>query len=156
MLPSITMSTLLLIDDDEGLRMMLGEIFTDDGYRVITDDDGEKSLRLARAHHPDIIVSDIRMPGMNGHEALTELRKSPGLEQTPVILMTGDADLPDMRKGMTGGADDYLPKPFDNLELLRIVRQHLNTWSVAKNASPRPPANCKPCAATSAPCSQRT
>lgn len=119
------MSTILLIDDDEGLRMMLEELFLAEGHRVLTAGDGEQGVRLARAHLPDIIVSDVRMPGLDGHEALAQLRQSPGLEQTPVILMTGEADLPDMRKGMDLGADDYLPKPFDNLALLRTVQQHL-------------------------------
>src|SRR5690606_27445178 len=60
-----------------------------------------------------------------GHAAVAELRRTPGLEDTPVILMTGDADLPDMRKGMDAGADDYVPKPFDCIELLTLVEKHL-------------------------------
>ena len=129
------MSTLLLIDDDENLRGMLEELFVAEGLRVITANDGEPGLRLARAHRPDIIVSDVRMPGLNGHEALAELRKTPGLEDTPVILMTGDADLPDMRKGMALGADDYLPKPFDNLALLRTVKQHLERSALRRETA---------------------
>lgn len=119
------MSLLLLIDDDDNLRFMLEEIFLAEGHRVLTAADGEQGLRLARAHRPDLIVSDVRMPGLNGHEALAQLRQTPGLEDTPVILMTGDADLPDMRKGMELGADDYIPKPFENAALLRTVQQHL-------------------------------
>lgn len=119
------MHTLLLIDDDESLRQMLAEFFELSGYRVIAAGDGEQGVRLARAHRPDLILSDVRMPGLNGHQALAELRRSPGLEATPVILMTGNADLPDMRRGMTLGADDYVPKPFDHAELLNTVRQHI-------------------------------
>lgn len=129
------MSTLLLIDDDDNLRGMLEELFVAEGLRVITANDGEPGLRLARAHRPDIIVSDVRMPGLNGHEALAELRKTPGLEDTPVILMTGDADLPDMRKGMALGADDYVPKPFDNFALLRTVRQHLERSALRRETA---------------------
>ncbi len=119
------MSTLLLIDDDENLRLMLEELFLAEGHRVITAGDGQQGLRLARAHRPDIIVSDVRMPGLTGHELVAALRETPELADTPLILMTGDADLPDMRKGMDLGADDYIPKPFDNLALLRTVQSHL-------------------------------
>ncbi|WP_221031309.1 ATP-binding response regulator [Actomonas aquatica] len=119
------MSTLLLIDDDENLRGMLEELLLGEGHRVITAADGEQGVRLARAHRPDLIVSDVRMPGLDGHAALAQLRQSPGLEHTPVILMTGEADLPDMRKGMDLGADDYLAKPVEHATLLRTVDQHL-------------------------------
>ncbi len=119
------MATLLLIDDDEILRSMLEELLLTDGHRVLTAADGEQGLRLARAHQPDLIISDVRMPGLSGHEALAQLRQTPGLEDTPVILMTGDAGLPDMRKGMDLGADDYLPKPFENAALLHTIQTHL-------------------------------
>ncbi|MCF3651072.1 ATP-binding response regulator [Synoicihabitans lomoniglobus] len=129
------MSSILLIDDDENLLTLLSELFGIEGFRVISASDGEQGLRLARAHRPDIIVSDIRMPGLDGHEALAAVRATPGLEDTPIILITGEADFVDMRKGMEGGADDYIPKPFDSQKLLDTVQKHLDRAARRRDAA---------------------
>ena len=82
-------------------------------------------MRIARAQHPDVILSDIRMPGISGHEAVVEFRKIPELKATPVILFTASADLDDMRRGMDAGADDYLCKPTELKAIVRTVNKHL-------------------------------
>jgi two-component system, sensor histidine kinase and response regulator len=119
------MPTILIIEDDDPLRLMLAELFKHAGYATVTAAGGQPGVRLARAHHPDLVLSDIRMPGMDGHAVSAELRRTPGFDSVPVLIMTAHADLPDMRRSMTLGADDYVTKPFDNADLLRIVRQHL-------------------------------
>jgi two-component system, sensor histidine kinase and response regulator len=117
--------TILIIEDEEPLRLMLAELLAQGGFATLAAAGGLQGLRLARAHQPDLVLCDIRMPGMDGHEVLAELRRTPGLELLPVVIMTGHAALPDMRRSMTLGADDYLAKPFENSELLRVVHQHL-------------------------------
>lgn len=119
------MPSILLIDDDESFREMLEALFQQFGYRILSAEGGEQGLRLARAHHPDIILTDIRMPGIDGHAALREFRKTPGLEATPVLMITGEAGLPDMRRSMDLGADDYIAKPCRPDLLLATVENHL-------------------------------
>ena len=129
------MKTILIIDDEEPFRLMLEELFTGEGYRVIGAGNGEQGIRLARAHHPDAILSDVDMPEGNGHEALAEFRKTPGLDAIPVIMMTGKADLPGMRKSMELGADDYLAKPFPLPAAINVIEQHLAKSAARREAA---------------------
>lgn len=119
------MPTILIIDDEKGLCAVLEDFFSGEGFRVLLAYDGDQGVRIARAQHPDIILSDIRMPGISGHEALVEFRKIPGLTATPIILFTANADLDDMRRGMDEGADDYLSKPVELSSILSTVNKHL-------------------------------
>ena len=129
------MPTILIIDDEEALCLTLEDFFIGQGFRVHLAHDGAQGVRVARAHHPDIILSDIRMPGIGGHEAVVEFRKIPGLALTPIILFTGNADLTDMRKGMDAGADDYLFKPVKLSELRQTVQRHLDRGKLRSEAA---------------------
>jgi DNA-binding response OmpR family regulator len=120
------MPTILIIDDEKELCSLLETLFSSQSFRVLTANDGDQGVRIARAQRPDIILSDIRMPGISGHEAVVEFRKIPSLAATPIILFTGNADLKDMRKGMDAGADDYLPKPTELDDILRTINKHLD------------------------------
>lgn len=120
------MPTILIIDDEKELCAILEDLFSAEGFRVLTANDGDQGVRIARAQHPDVILSDIRMPGISGHEAVEEFRKIPGLATTPIILFTANAGLDDMRKGMDAGADDYLSKPVDLETILRTIHKHLD------------------------------
>lgn len=128
------MPSILIIDDEKHICETFGDLFTGHGFRVHIAYDGDHGIRLARAHSPDIILSDIRMPGISGHEAVAAFRQIPGLAATPVILITGNADLADMRKGMTAGADDYLAKPVSLNELLETVQRHLARSKIRREA----------------------
>ncbi|MBT5902605.1 MAG: response regulator [Opitutaceae bacterium] len=119
------MPIILIIDDEKELCAILEDLFSSEGFRVLTAHDGDQGVRIARAQHPDVILSDIRMPGINGHEAVIEFRKIPALTATPIILFTANADLEDMRKGMDAGADDYLSKPVELDDILKTVNKHL-------------------------------
>ena len=112
------MKTILLIDDDQQVRMMFGLALTRVGYRVIEADSGVAGLAMARQHLPDLILSDIHMPGGDGSSLLREIRHDPELKSRQVVLMTGRPDLVTPRKGMEEGADDFLVKPV-SLEALR-------------------------------------
>ncbi len=110
---------ILVVDDDAGQRGLLGEFLGRQGFQVIAADSGEQALALLDDHSPDLMISDVRMPGMTGIEALREARKThPAL---PVLLVTGYADVRDAVEAMRDGALDYLEKPIDLDELLRLV-----------------------------------
>src|ERR1700728_3435902 len=112
------MKTILLIDDDQQVRMMFGVALRKNGYRVIEADSGVTGLAMAREHLPDLILSDINMPGGDGPTLLRNIRHDPELRSKQVVLMTGRPDIVTPRKGMEEGADDFLLKPV-SLETLR-------------------------------------
>jgi signal transduction histidine kinase len=112
------MKTILLIDDDQQVRTMFGLALRRCGYRVIEADSGVTGLTMARQHLPDLILSDVHMPGGDGSTLLRDIRHDSELKSKQVVLMTGRPDLVTPRKGMEDGADDFLVKPV-SLEALR-------------------------------------
>jgi DNA-binding response OmpR family regulator len=92
-----------------------------EGYRVVSAADGAEGLEQARAENPDIIILDIMMPRMNGLEALVALKGDATTQGIPVILLSAKAQAGDVQAGLDRGADAYVTKPFDPLELLDRV-----------------------------------
>ena len=121
----VRMKTILLIDDEESLRFIFGTCLREHGYRVIEAASGEAGLELARQQLPDLILTDISMPGMSGQAVLKEIRQDPALSGKQVILMTGDPRIVTPRRGMEEGADDFLVKPVSLDDLLRCVEARL-------------------------------
>jgi two-component system sensor histidine kinase/response regulator len=119
------MKTILLIDDEENLRLIYGRSLREHGYRVIEAATGEAGLELARQQLPDLILSDISMPGMSGQDVLKQIRHDPELSGKQVILMTGDPRIVTPRRAMEEGADDFLLKPINLDDLLRCVEARL-------------------------------
>ena len=103
---------LLVIDDDPQILSYLGQIF-DDQFIVYKALSGEEGLRLAHAHRPDLIISDVHMGGITGIEVCETVKNDPLLGQTPVILLTASASAIYKLEGVKHGADDYVVKPFD-------------------------------------------
>ena len=120
------MKLILLIDDDEQIRFSFGLTLQGFGYRVIEADSGETGLELARQQMPDLILSDINMPGGDGQTLLQRIRADPELCSKQVVLMTGRPDLVSPRKGMEQGADDFLVKPISKDALLSCMVARLN------------------------------
>jgi signal transduction histidine kinase len=112
------MKTILLVDDDQQVRSMFSIALRRCGYHVIEADSGSSGLELARQHLPDLILSDVHMPGGSGSTLLHDIRLDPELKSKQVVLMTGRPDLVTPRKGMEEGADDFLLKPV-SLDALR-------------------------------------
>jgi two-component system KDP operon response regulator KdpE len=108
------MSRLLLVDDDKTLLQFLSEYLTGDGFEVITASNGTDALRMAYQNHPELVVLDVMMPGMDGWEVCARLHEMTGV---PVILVTGKTTEADKLRGFKLGADDYLTKPFSFAEL---------------------------------------
>jgi len=111
---------ILLVEDDNNLRAFLRKAFREEGYAVDQAAAGDAGLAAALDSKYDCIVLDLMLPGMGGFEIVRELRDR-GLH-TPVLMLTARGELTDKVKGLEGGADDYLTKPFDLAELLARVQ----------------------------------
>ena len=120
------MPLIIVMDDDAGTRMLVSQVLKKEGFDVMSAEDGAKGLELIREYKPDLIVSDVQMPHMDGFEVLDHVRNDVALSTTPVILLTSLQDRSHMRQGMTTGADDYLTKPFAPQELREAVNAQLN------------------------------
>ncbi|MDB5886341.1 MAG: response regulator receiver protein [Polaromonas sp.] len=120
------MPLIVVIDDDAGTRLLVTQVMKKEGYQVVSAEDGVKGLALIREHKPDLVVSDVQMPLMDGFEVLDQVRADPALAATSMILLTSLQDRSFMRLGMTTGADDYLTKPFAPQELREAVSAQLH------------------------------
>ncbi|UJF19415.1 response regulator [Vibrio sp. SS-MA-C1-2] len=125
------MSHILLVDDDIELTSLLNDILTLEGFTVSEANDGEAGL-AALTPDVDLILLDIMMPNMNGLEMLSQLRKE---HETPVLMLTAKGDEIDRVLGLELGADDYLPKPFSDRELLARIRAILRRSQQRENQS---------------------
>ncbi|MCF8324757.1 MAG: response regulator [Leadbetterella sp.] len=115
------MKKILLIEDNNEIRENTSEILELDGYEVITAENGKIGVELASNSKPDLIICDIMMPVLDGYSVLHLLSKNPETENIPFIFLTAKADRQDFRKGMEMGADDYITKPFDDVDLLNAI-----------------------------------
>jgi signal transduction histidine kinase len=120
------MTTVLVIEDTRSVLSTILDILRVEQYDVHGASNGEEGLRLARELLPHVIVCDVMMPILDGYGVLRELRADPQTATIPVIFLTAMTARNDMRQGMELGANDYIPKPFEPLELLRAVRAQLN------------------------------
>ena len=124
------MKKILVIDDNTGIRENTAEILTLAGYKTSTAENGKVGVELAIREIPDLIVCDIMMPELDGYGVLHLLKKNPATEQIPFIFLTAKTERTDFRKGMEMGADDYITKPFDDLELLRAIEIRLKKMEI--------------------------
>lgn len=108
---------LLIVEDEASIRMGLSAALTRQGYRVVTAENGSDAILKAQAARPDLIVSDILMPVLDGFEMKKRLNTDPALAAVPLIYLTARTALEDRVIGLRGGADDYITKPFDVAEL---------------------------------------
>lgn len=116
---TVMSDTILIVDDKASVRQLLQEYLAEQGYRVITADNGENALYTSRHDPPDLILLDIMMPKMDGFEFLRRLRQN---RQTPVIVLSARQDEPDAVLALELGADDYVVKPFRMRELHARIR----------------------------------
>lgn len=119
-------STILIIEDNEDIREGTAEILELAGYNTLTAANGKIGIDKAQKEKPDLIICDIMMPELDGYGVLYLLNKNIETAAIPLIFLTAKVARNDMRKGMEMGADDYLTKPFDDLELLNAVESRLN------------------------------
>lgn len=119
--------TVLLVEDEDAVARLLGRMLESDGFNVRLASDGEKALEIVRGSMPDLVVLDIRLPGRDGFEVLREMRADEGLQDLPVLILTGLSREDSVVKGFRLGVDEYLSKPVDRLEFLSRVRSLLRT-----------------------------
>jgi two-component system, sensor histidine kinase and response regulator len=149
--PSFCMKTILLIDDSQELRTTFCIALRTSGYHVIEADSGIAGLKIARQYLPDLILSDIHMPGGDGSTLLRDIRRDPELKSRQVVLMTGRPDLVTSRQGMEEGADDFLVKPVTLKALLSCVKARFSRASISWRVEDQMLAQLRSCVPSQLP-----
>jgi two-component system, cell cycle response regulator DivK len=116
---------ILIIEDNEKNRKLVRDVLAFHGYRLAEAETGEDGVRLARELHPDLVLMDIQLPGIDGIAALGQLRSDPTTHAIPVLAVTASAMTQDRQKIMAAGFDGYQSKPIRVREFLEAVRQTL-------------------------------
>ena len=125
--PAATAAPVVLVVDDQQANVrMVGALLARSGCQVLTALGGQEGLEQARAHRPDVVLLDMRMPGMDGFEVMAQLRAQPETRDLPVIFLTADDDRENLVRAFSSGAVDYVTKPFVAEELLARVRTHVD------------------------------
>jgi len=119
------MPRLVLIDDDQVFRETMQDILAAEGYEVRAAGDGPAGIALVREWKPDIVLCDLHMEGLSGHDVLRALRQDPVTASIPVLFVTGDSGDAVQRQTMELGADDFLAKPFKSAELVKAIQARL-------------------------------
>lgn len=119
------MKKILLIEDNLAIRENTTELLEISGYEVIPAVDGRQGLELMRSTMPDLVLCDIMMPELDGYQVIQEMRQDPGTKHIPFVFATASAEKSEMRRGLEMGADGYLRKPFDEVELLSTIKECL-------------------------------
>ncbi len=120
-----SLKTVLIVEDDQNLRMNLEDILQFNGFDTISAKNGYEGYKLALVKEPDIIISDIRMPQMDGLELLKKLQENPITSLIPFVFLSAKVELQDIRAGMALGADDYITKPFKIDDVLNTINSRL-------------------------------
>jgi two-component system alkaline phosphatase synthesis response regulator PhoP/two-component system response regulator VicR len=126
---------ILVCDDERHIVRLIQVNLERHGYQVVTAYDGKEGLEKIRAEKPNCVVLDVMMPYMDGFEVLKNLRREPETEHVPVIMLTAKAQDKDVFEGYHYGADMYLTKPFNPMELVTFVKRI--TESTDNNSGPK-------------------
>ena len=116
-----TSVTILVVDDESTMRNLLEKILIRDGFRVLTASGGEEALTTLKDEKVDIVICDMRMPGMNGFELLRKVKED--YPQTGMIMMTAHGDTYTVKDALLLGADEYITKPFKSHEISLVVER---------------------------------
>jgi len=118
--------TVLVVEDDPVILRLLEVNFELEGFTVLLAHDGAEGIEVARTHQPSVIISDIMMPHTSGLELVETLKADPDTKAIPIILLSAKAQTSDLKTGMEAGADDYVTKPFEPLDLVERVNELLS------------------------------
>lgn len=125
------MKKILVIEDNLEVRENTCEILELSGYKVFSAENGKVGIQAALDHMPDLIICDVMMPVLDGFGTLKILHKNPKTTHIPFIFLTAKAEKDDFRRGMNLGADDYITKPFTDIELLEAIEIRLEKYQHA-------------------------
>jgi len=117
--------TILVIEDQEDNRRIMHDLFTSKGYEVIEAVNGIDGVAVAETYHPDLILLDIQLPGIDGYEVTRRIKTNPEIQRIPIIVVTSYALSGDDVKAFEAGCDAYVAKPFSPRDLLAKVREYL-------------------------------
>lgn len=117
----MTIRKILVVDDSPTERHVMIELLTAHGYEVITAENGEEGIAMARSERPDLILMDVVMPGLNGYQATRTLAREEATKDIPIIVCSSKGQETDKIWGLRQGAQDYLVKPVDGDELLARI-----------------------------------
>ena len=123
----------MVIEDDEGIRLVLRTALEDEGYEVLECETGEQALILNQDEAADVVLVDLRLPGIHGLDVVRSLRAT---SRVPIIVVTAQVDSHDVVAGLEAGADDYVTKPFVTKELLARIRTQIRRGADTGSAGP--------------------
>lgn len=127
------MKKILIIEDNREVRENLSEILELDGYHTLQAGNGKSGVNMAIEHSPDLILCDVMMPELDGYGVLKIINRNQSLQHIPFMFLTAKSEKQDFRKGMGLGADDYITKPFDDVELLQSIEIRLKKSEELRN-----------------------
>jgi DNA-binding response OmpR family regulator len=130
------MKSILVIEDNADIRENTAEILDLAGYKTFTAENGKAGVEIALREKPNLIVCDIMMPELDGYGVLHLLKKNTETENIPFVFLTAKTERSDFRKGMEMGADDYITKPFEDIELLNAIEVRLKKAEILDNKYP--------------------
>jgi twitching motility two-component system response regulator PilH len=119
------MSTVLIVDDSQTLRQMLTELLQNGGLKVVEATNGIEAKEKIQAKVPDLVITDVVMPQMNGYELCRWLKNDPATQNVPILICSTKSEEFDRYWGMKQGADAYITKPFHPVEMMKTVKQLL-------------------------------
>lgn len=120
------MKKILVVDDEPAIRDLVQMVLAREGYQVLVAEDGQSALELVPVHKPDLIILDLMLPDISGHEVCKKISDH---HQIPIIMLTAKHEVVDKVLGLEFGADDYITKPFDARELLARIKALLRRLS---------------------------
>ncbi|MBC7234521.1 MAG: response regulator transcription factor [Chloroflexi bacterium] len=124
---------ILAVDDDRNNLKMLAFLLGEEGYEVLTTDNGKTALDMIDTQHPDLVILDLMMPQIDGYEVCRRIRQT---TDVPIIILSAKGETQDKVQGLNLGADDYLPKPFEPSELLARVKAVLRRSEISTFEDP--------------------
>ena len=132
---AMTKIEVLIIEDNAEILENIAELLELEGFNIKTASCGEDGLQMAFSQIPDMIISDIMMPGVDGYQLLKEINKNPDTNRIPFIFVTAKAEKSERKEGLKLGADAYIIKPFKTEDLIRMIYNCLEKKSYLSNSS---------------------
>jgi two-component system cell cycle response regulator DivK len=116
---------ILVVEDHEDNRRILRDLLTSVGFQLIEAENGPDGVQMAKVHHPDLILMDLQLPGIDGYEAARQIKAEPQLSSVPIIAVTSYALSGDEERAYAAGCSAYISKPYSPRQLLARIREHL-------------------------------